>query len=115
MVDIFSRKKRSKVMSKIRSRNTALEIIMKRKLRGKNLAYQPNIYGKPDFADTKKKIAVFVDSCFWHKCPIHYKEPKTHIKFWKNKIWKNVLRDAEVSRNYLNSGWNIRRIWEHDI
>lgn len=114
MADIFSKKKRSEIMSKIRSKNTNIEKKVK-KILGKKFVYQPKIYGKPDFADFKNKIAVFVDSCFWHKCPQHQTVPRTNRKFWKSKLDKNALRDIEVSKNYSSSGWIVKRIWGHDI
>ena len=77
--------------------------------------YQPRIYGRPDFADRKNKIAVFVDGCFWHKCPDCFKEPKSNTEFWMNKIEKNVRRDRKVSYLLKKWGWKVIRIWEHDI
>ncbi|MEK6760903.1 MAG: very short patch repair endonuclease [Nanoarchaeota archaeon] len=114
MTDVFSKSKRSEIMSKIRSKNSAIEKKVK-KILGKDFVHQPKLYGRPDFANSKNKIAVFVDSCFWHKCPKHQTMPKTNRKFWKNKLNKNALRDLEVSKNYLSSGWKVRRIWEHDL
>ena len=115
MADVHSEKQRSYNMSCIRSRNTKPELIIKPSLEKEEFVYQPDIYGKPDFANFKKKIAVFIDGCFWHKCPSCFKCPQTNKNFWKKKINGNVKRDMEVNLNYKNSGWEVIRIWEHEI
>lgn len=77
-------------------------------------SYQPkNIFGKPDFADKKNKIAVFIDGCFWHGCKKHYRAPKQNGKYWREKIRRNIERDKEVSRGLKKQGWKVVRIWEH--
>lgn len=73
------------------------------------------IIGKPDFAFPKSKLAVFVDGCFWHGCPLHYREPKTRIDFWKDKIETNRKRDKIVARALKKEGWKVIRVWEHQI
>lgn len=113
MVDIFSRKKRSEIMSKIRSSRTKPELALKKKLKG--FKYQPNEFGKPDFINYKKKTVIFIDGCFWHQCLIHSKKPKQNASYWLPKLKKNVLRDKEVNLAYENSGWKVVRIWEHDL
>lgn len=100
-------------MSRIKSRDTRPELILKSRLKG--YIYQPQTFGNPDFISYKKKEVIFVDGCFWHKCPIHYKEPKSNKKYWLPKIKKNCLRDREISMAYINSGWKISRVWEHDL
>ncbi len=100
-------------MSKIRSRNTKPEL--KHKAKNKGLEYQPKAFGKPDFIDWKKKTAIFIDGCFWHKCPIHYKQPKSNKKYWMPKLERNSIRDNEVNLAYQNSGWKVVRIWEHEL
>jgi len=100
-------------MSKIRSRDTKPEL--KYKAKNLHLEYQPKVFGNPDFIDWKKKIVVFIDGCFWHKCPEHYKEPKSNRKYWLPKLEKNVVRDKEISIAYKNAGWKVVRIWEHSV
>jgi len=73
------------------------------------------MYGKPDFINFGGKIVVFVDGCFWHKCPKCFKKPLTNTNFWIKKINNNVFRDKEVTFNYLYSGWKVLRIWEHNL
>jgi len=115
MVDVHTKKQRSYNMSQIRSYNTGPELRLKKILCMNGFSYQPKIYGKPDFADFSKKIVIFIDGCFWHKCPKHYTEPATNRIFWKNKIGENVRRDREIQINYENSGWKVIRIWEHQV
>ena len=68
--------------------------------------------GKPDFTFKKEKVTVFVDGCFWHKCPKCYREPKTNADFWRNKIQTNVKRDRKVTNELRKAGWSVCRIWE---
>jgi len=102
-------------MSRIKGRETKPELIVKKILRKKKFIYQSSIYGKPDFSNFEKKIVIFIDGCFWHRCPRCFKEPITNKTFWVNKISGNVLRDNEVNLNYEKSGWKVIRIWEHEI
>lgn len=115
MPDVFSKKKRSQIMSKIRSKETKLEINFKNLISGFKFRYQQNIFGKPDFASKKLRIAIFVDSCFWHKCPQHFRKPKTNNSYWKLKIDRNVERAKEVNVFLKRNGWKILRLWEHEI
>ena len=115
MPDTVSKKKRSQIMSKIRNKETNLELNFKELMKGLKFRYQPKVFGKPDFASKKLKIAVFVDSCFWHKCPKCYIEPKSNKKYWLPKIEKNVKRDKINNRLLKKDGWKIIRIWQHDI
>jgi len=113
MSDKLTKEQRSFCMSKIKGKNTKPELIYKSK--NLNLKYQPKIFGNPDFADFKNKTAIFIDGCFWHKCPRHFVEPKSNKKYWIPKLEKNYLRDKEISLAYENSGWKIIRIWEHEL
>ena len=73
------------------------------------------VFGKPDFVFPKLKLAVFVDGCFWHGCPIHATQPKTNAEFWQTKIFKNQARDLVVTRTLRRAGWRVMRIWEHEL
>lgn len=115
MPDIFSKKKRSQIMSKIRSRETKLEFQFKKLMKDYKFKYQPKIFGKPDFASKKLKIAVFIDSCFWHKCLRHFRKPKTNNAYWTPKINRNVERAKEVNVFLKKQGWKVLRFWEHEI
>jgi len=115
MVDVHTSQQRSYNMSRIKSKNTRPELIIKDSLEKRGFLYQLDIYGKPDFINFNKKLVIFIDGCFWHKCPRCFKLPKTNRKFWKDKIKENARRDKEITLNYKNSGWKVLRFWEHEI
>ena len=71
--------------------------------------------GKPDFVFPAQRLALFVDGCYWHGCPKHYRRPKTHRAFWDAKIARNRQRDREVNRLLRAKGRRILRIWEHAL
>ena len=113
-MDNLTREQRSFCMSRIRGNDTKPEINARALLKG--IEYHPkNFFGKPDFIVCRSKTAVFIDGCFWHKCPIHWNEPKTNKDYWLPKLEKNCVRDKEVEVAYRNAGWKVVRIWEHDI
>lgn len=116
MADIFSKKKRSELMSRIRSNNTKPELILKSILDGRIFRYQPKyITGKPDFASKKRKIAIFVDGCFWHGCKKCKNIPKNNKIFWSNKIKRNKKRDKEINKKLKDEGYKVFRFWEHSV
>lgn len=102
-------------MSKIHSRDTKPELKLKNLLEKRGFIYQPKEFGRPDFINYKKKIVIFVDGCFWHKCPEHFVKPATNAQFWKKKINENARRDKEITLSYQCSGWRVIRIWTHQI
>ena len=114
-MDVHTKKQRSYNMSRIKARDTKPELIIKKGLRGHGFTYHPDILGNPDFANKKEKIAVFVDGCFWHKCPKCYKESAIRKEFWNSKINNNIRRDRKVNKELSKRGWSVIRIWEHDI
>lgn len=69
---------------------------------------------RPDLIFTKAEVAVFVDGCFWHRCPLHGTVPKTNIAYWLPKLERNVERDARVTDALASSGWRVVRAWEHE-
>ena len=112
MSDNMTGKQRSTTMSKIRSFNTNPELKLKPLMKAFGFGYHPiGIYGRPDFANRKMKIAVFIDGCFWHKCPIHYIKPKTSLDYWVSKVQTNIKRDERVDKTLKIQGWKIIRIW----
>ena len=115
MVDTVSKEKRSQIMSKVKSKETKLELAFKELLISYRFRYQPKIIGKPDFALKKLKIAIFIDSCFWHKCPKHFRKPNSNVSYWKPKINRNVERAKEVDKLLRKQNWKVIRFWEHDI
>ncbi len=116
MTDIFSPEKRSWVMSRIRGKNTKIDLKMKGLLSGLRCGYRmyPKMYGSPDFAIKRKKIALFCDGDFWHGYR-YYEKKKLVKKFWRDKIEKNMQRDKKVSLKLRRDGWSVQRFWEHDI
>lgn len=70
---------------------------------------------RPDFVFPKLKLAVFVDGCFWHGCPKHGTQPKGNHTFWKKKFARNMARDRLVNQALRTNGWQVLRIWEHDL
>jgi len=115
MTDVLTKKQRSYCMSRIRASKTKPELKLRKIMKIMGFSYQPKIYGRPDFANKGEKIAVFIDGCFWHKCPIHYKSPKQNKTFWKRKIDLNVKRDIKTNKNLKKAGWKVIRIPEHNI
>ena len=115
MADIFSRKKRSWVMSRIRSRDTGIEKKTAQLLRKNKIHYRryPKVFGSPDFV-VEKKLLVFCDGDFWHGYR-YAKKKKPPKKFWRDKIERNMERDRTVTRKLRADGWTVVRLWEHDI
>ena len=115
MADIFSKEKRSWVMSRIRGKNTKIEITTRNMLRSNKLKFtqHPKIYGNPDFL-VGKKTALFFDGDFWHGFQ-YDKKKKPRKKFWKDKIEENMRRDKRISRKLRRDGYSVIRLWEHDI
>ena len=116
MPDVFTKDKRSEVMSRIRGKgNQSTEIKLLKLFREHGIKgwrrHQP-LTGKPDFVFPQERLAVFVDGCFWHGCPRCYIKPKQNAKFWREKIGGNKRRDLKVSRQLRAEGWSICRIWE---
>jgi len=116
MTDVFTKKKRSWVMSRIRSTNTKPELVLKSSLRKLGFSYQPRgVVGRPDFANNKARVAVFVHGCFWHGCPRHYKPPVANREFWLKKLEYNKARDMAAAKKLKKAGWKVAVIWEHDV
>lgn len=105
-------------MRNIRSKGTSPERLIMRELKRRKIYFAnhvDSIIGKPDIVFRRKKIAVFIDSDFWHG---HLKRcimPKTNIKYWSNKIAGNRRHDKEVNRSLKQNGWKVIRFWEFDV
>lgn len=118
MPDNLSPEQRRKTMQAVKSKGTNLENVASRELWRRGFRFRRNVgdlFGKPDFAVKKYRAVVFIDSCFWHGCELHCKLPVNNREFWRRKIDRNRRRDEEVTAHYLDSGWGILRVWEHDI
>jgi len=118
-MDNVSAKVRSRIMAAVHSSgNKSTEIAFLRLLKNLKITgwrRKYPIYGKPDFAFPKLKIAVFIDGCFWHGCPNHCRMPKKNRTYWEQKICFNKKRDQIVAKSLLRLGWVAIRFWEHDI
>lgn len=111
---------RSENMRRIKSKDTSIEILLRKELWKRGLRYRKNVkdvFGKPDIAFKGKKLAVFVDSEFWHgKYLLEGKYiPKTNTNFWVEKITRNIQRDKEVNEELKRKGWTVIRFWETEI
>lgn len=118
-MDNFTKEMRSHIMRAVKSRgNISTEVALinffkKKKIKG----WRRNckLYGKPDFAFPREKVAVFADGCFWHGHNCRNVKPKSHFKYWQNKIERNKKRDKEVSKALRKKGWRVFRIFECKI
>jgi DNA mismatch endonuclease (patch repair protein) len=119
MADIYSKQKRSLIMSAIRSQgNKATELVVVSLLRRNGIhgwrRHLP-LPGRPDFTFARQRVVVFVDGCFWHGCPIHFKMPKSNCTFWSQRIQTNMRRDRRVGRHLRALGWSVVKVWQHDL
>jgi DNA mismatch endonuclease (patch repair protein) len=143
MSDVFTKAKRSQVMSRIHSRgNKDTELALarllrankisgwrrhleihavaavydRRKLLGAHRAPLQRIFRvRPDFVFRQARLAIFVDGCFWHSCPKHKTKPKNNRAFWQRKLFANKARDRLVNQTLRQRGWRVLRIWEHEL
>lgn len=119
MTDIWSTAKRSEVMGLVRSngnRSTELRLIaIFRELGITGWRRNQDLPGKPDFVFRARKLCVFVDGCFWHGCPKCYRRPASNQDYWDTKVQRNKARDRENNRVLRARGWQILRIWEHQL
>lgn len=115
--DVLSPEQRSYCMSQIKGKNTKPEVALRKALWGLGYRYRirNRLPGKPDLVFSSLRTVVFVDGCFWHKCPDHFVHPKTRAQFWLDKINGNVARDQRNNESLRSEGWQIVRIWEHEI
>ncbi|MEU6979519.1 very short patch repair endonuclease [Streptomyces sp. NPDC046371] len=107
-------------MSKQRSRDTDVEMVLRRSLHAAGLRYRVHrrplkgVRREADIVFGPAKVAVFVDGCFWHGCPEHATWPKRNSEFWREKIEKNRARDANTDARLVEAGWLPVRVWEHE-
>ncbi len=117
MADIMTPEQRSRLMSRVRGRDTGLEMKLRKALWATGARYRLNLRlpGRPDICFPGAHVAVFVDGCFWHGCPVHGTWPATNPTFWRNKIENNIRRDRKVDSELRDSGWTVLRFWEHEV
>lgn len=106
-------------MSRQASKNTGVELAVRRLLHAAGLRYRVEypVPGMPrrriDVAFPRAKVAVLIDGCFWHGCPQHATQPKANADWWRNKLDRNMARDRETTEHLLATGWTVLRFWEH--
>lgn len=118
-MDTFDPATRSRVMASVKSSGTGLETKFLALLAGAGISgfetQATGLPGKPDVIFAEKRIAVFVDSCFWHGCPLHLRRPSSNSDYWNAKINRNVARDRKKRAELRKSGWKVVRVWEHEM
>ncbi len=136
MADVFDPLKRSEVMARIRGRGNKstelaltkgfrsagitgwrrhVELSLKPLVAGTDAANKRRVKVRPDFVFRAFRLAIFVDGCFWHCCPLHSKVPANNHEFWAEKLHRNVERDRQAVLLLKHSGWQCLRIWEHEL
>ncbi|MEV6544813.1 very short patch repair endonuclease [Streptomyces sp. NPDC051665] len=107
-------------MSRQASKDTAAELAIRRLLHAAGLRYRVE-YPVPglarrriDVAFTSVKVAILIDGCFWHGCPEHATQPKSNAEWWRQKLDRNMARDAETTEHLMAAGWEVLRFWEHE-
>ncbi len=103
-----------------KSRDTRPELLVRSLVHRRGLRYRisarplPGLRRTADLVFRPARVAVFIDGCYWHGCPQHYKEPKTNSDYWREKIDRNRKRDQETDSLLAAEGWTVLRFWEHD-
>lgn len=119
MGDIYSKEKRSEIMSRIpskRNKSTEVKLISLFKSYGiTGWRRNYNVIGHPDFVFLKRRIAIFVDGCFWHGHNCRNTTPKSNADFWRKKKENNIAHDKKISELFESRGWKVIRIWECEI
>ncbi|MGF1342297.1 very short patch repair endonuclease [Streptomyces flavovirens] len=106
-------------MSRQARRDTAPEVAVRKLLHASGYRYRlnervPHMSRRTiDIAFTRSKVAVFLDGCFWHGCPDHATQPKANAEWWRQKLDRNMARDAETTAHLVAEGWTVLRFWEH--
>jgi len=118
-MDKISPQKRSDVMSSVKSKGTKLENFFAQEMINQGVKFSQrnvtNLIGKPDFIFKRKKIAILIDSCFWHGCKKHLRLPASNQVYWTAKIARNRKKDRQVTKKLKEEGWLVLRIWEHSL
>src|SRR5438445_12625862 len=119
MTDWLTREQRSRNMASIRSKgNKTTETRFVDLLRASRVSgwrRHMSLPGKPDFVFRLRRLAVFIDGCFWHGCPRCYRLPEDNRSYWKAKVLSNRLRDRRRTRQLRSLHWRVLRIWEHSL
>jgi DNA mismatch endonuclease (patch repair protein) len=117
--DIPSEATRARMRRQVR-RDTAPEVALRRELhrRGRRFfvdrAPLKGLRSRADLVFPRRRVAVYVDGCFWHSCPRHATQPKNNAEWWADKLAANVRRDRDTDARLIESGWVVVRVWEHE-
>lgn len=107
-------------MQRQRRRDTSPELRVRQELFRRGLRYRvdlaplPGMRSRADVVFTRARVAVFVDGCFWHRCPLHATDPKANSGWWRSKLDANVQRDRATDERLRSAGWAVVRVWEHE-
>lgn len=119
MADIISPEQRSALMSRIRGKNTGIELEVRKGLHALGLRYRlggAGLPGRPDIVFPRYRTVVFVHGCFWHGHDCHlFRWPKSRPEFWKKKITGNRERDSRAVTRLVELGWNVETVWECEL
>jgi DNA mismatch endonuclease (patch repair protein) len=112
---------RSRNMRANRRANTKPEVALRSALHRLGYRYRKDlrldlcgVKVRPDVVFTARKVAVFIDGCFWHVCPEHGRQPTTNEWYWTPKLRRNMERDQKVNAALADAGWQVIRLWEHE-
>jgi DNA mismatch endonuclease, patch repair protein len=104
-----------------RRRDTEPERLLRSELHRRGRRYRTDLrfqaqdrYVRPDIVFTRSRVAVFVDGCFWHRCPKHASDPRSNIEFWQSKFDANLRRDRADDAALQRAGWTVVRVWAHE-
>lgn len=119
MADVFNEEKRSEIMSQVHSKNNKstelklIQIFEENNIKGWRRNYP--VKGHPDFVFLNKKIAIFVDGCFWHGHDCRNTRPADNAEYWERKRERNIKHDREITALFEQRGWRVIRIWECEL
>lgn len=117
-MDKLSPAQRSALMSRVRGRNTSPELKLRRAMWQIGIRFrlgQCIARIRPDVVFRGARLAIFVDGCFWHSCPVHKSRPLSNQDFWDEKLARNVVRDNKTTADLERAGWTVMRFWEHEV
>ncbi|WP_422630307.1 very short patch repair endonuclease [Rhodococcus sp. (in: high G+C Gram-positive bacteria)] len=107
-------------MSRQRRRDTAPEVALRRELHRRGVRFfvdrapLPGLRRRADLVFPRHRVAVYVDGCFWHRCPVHATDPKNNAEWWSAKLAGNTARDRDTDARLEEAGWIVVRVWEHE-
>ena len=119
MSDVFDKEDRSRIMRSVKSKNTkSTELALIALFKEHNITgwrHSYNVKGHPDFVFLEKRIAIFVDGCFWHGHDCRNTRPADNAEYWAKKRERNIQRDKEITARFEKRGWTVVRIWECEL